>query len=82
MNKIFSFCLCLSILFTGCNQPGSNTSDQDTADSSFQSEQSAVEGPRKINTTIREQNGKPGRPKGGADTGMRAIASFIRDRYA
>ncbi len=28
-----------------------------------------------------EQNGKAGRPKGGADTGMRAIADFIRDRY-
>ncbi|CAG0907459.1 unnamed protein product, partial [Cyprideis torosa] len=28
-----------------------------------------------------EQNGKPGRPKGGADTGMRAIAGFIRDKY-
>ena len=29
-----------------------------------------------------EQNGKAGRPKGGADTGMRAIAEFIKDRYA
>jgi leucyl aminopeptidase len=28
-----------------------------------------------------EQNGKPGRPKGGADTGMRAIVDFIKTRY-
>jgi leucyl aminopeptidase len=28
-----------------------------------------------------EQNGKPGRPKGGADTGMRAIVDFIRQNF-
>lgn len=28
-----------------------------------------------------EQNGKVGRPKGGADTGMRAIFAFLEDRY-
>ncbi len=28
-----------------------------------------------------EQNGKAGRPKGGADTGMRAIFNFIKARY-
>ncbi len=29
-----------------------------------------------------EQNGKAGRPKGGADTGMRAIFAFLEKRYA
>lgn len=29
-----------------------------------------------------EKNGKAGRPKGGADTGMRAIAQFIKDKYS
>lgn len=29
-----------------------------------------------------EQNGKPGRPQGGADTGMRAIVDLIKSRYA
>jgi len=28
-----------------------------------------------------EQNGKVGRPKGGADTGMRAIFAYLEDRY-
>ncbi len=28
-----------------------------------------------------EQNGKAGRPKGGADTGMRAIFAFLEERY-
>ncbi|PCK00245.1 MAG: leucyl aminopeptidase [Zetaproteobacteria bacterium] len=28
-----------------------------------------------------EQNGKAGRPKGGADTGMRAIFTFLEERY-
>ncbi|PCI96569.1 MAG: leucyl aminopeptidase [Alphaproteobacteria bacterium] len=28
-----------------------------------------------------EQNGKTGRPKGGADTGMRAIFAFLEERY-
>lgn len=28
-----------------------------------------------------EQNGKDGRPKGGADTGMRAIYAFLEERY-
>jgi len=28
-----------------------------------------------------EQKGKPGRPHGGADTGMRAIFAFLEDRY-
>ncbi len=28
-----------------------------------------------------EQSGKPGRPQGGADTGMRAIVDFIKSRY-
>ncbi len=28
-----------------------------------------------------EQNGKPGRPKGGADTGLRALFDFIQTRY-
>jgi len=28
-----------------------------------------------------EQHGKPGRPQGGADTGMRAIFDFIQQRY-
>ncbi|MEM8833788.1 MAG: leucyl aminopeptidase family protein [Pseudomonadota bacterium] len=28
-----------------------------------------------------EQNGKPGRPKGGADTGMRAMFDFIKRKY-
>lgn len=28
-----------------------------------------------------EQHGKTGRPKGGADTGMRAIFAFLEDRY-
>lgn len=28
-----------------------------------------------------ELNGKPGRPQGGADTGMRAIVDFIKSRY-
>jgi leucyl aminopeptidase len=29
-----------------------------------------------------EQNGRPGRPRGGADTGMRAIFAYLEDRYA
>ena len=29
-----------------------------------------------------EQTGKAGRPQGGADTGMRAIFNFIKDRYS
>jgi leucyl aminopeptidase len=29
-----------------------------------------------------EQNGKAGRPKGGADTGMRALFDFIKTRYS
>jgi leucyl aminopeptidase len=29
-----------------------------------------------------EQNGKPGRPQGGADTGMRALFHFIKNRYS
>lgn len=28
-----------------------------------------------------EDNGKPGRPKGGADTGLRAIFAFLEERY-
>ena len=28
-----------------------------------------------------EQNGKAGRPQGGADTGMRAVFNFIQERY-
>lgn len=28
-----------------------------------------------------EQSGKPGRPKGGADTGLRACLAFLEDRY-
>jgi leucyl aminopeptidase len=28
-----------------------------------------------------EQNGRPGRPRGGADTGMRAILTFVEQRY-
>lgn len=28
-----------------------------------------------------EQTGKPGRPRGGADTGMRAVVKFLEDRY-
>ena len=28
-----------------------------------------------------EQHGKPGRPVGGADTGMRAIYDYIKKRY-
>ncbi|MEM9469425.1 MAG: leucyl aminopeptidase family protein, partial [Pseudomonadota bacterium] len=28
-----------------------------------------------------EQHGKPGRPKGGADTGMRAVFDYIENRY-
>lgn len=67
MNKILSFCLLLSILFTGCKQPGSETSDRETADTALQSEQSTVEGPRKINTTIRQQNGKPAHILDGKD---------------
>ena len=27
------------------------------------------------------QNGKPGRPRGGADTGMRAVYAFLEERY-
>ena len=29
-----------------------------------------------------EQNGRPGRPQGGADTGMRALFHFIKNRYS
>ncbi len=29
-----------------------------------------------------EQSGKPGRPRGGADTGLRAVLAFLEDRYA
>lgn len=29
-----------------------------------------------------EQTGKPGRPRGGADTGMRAVVKFLEDRYS
>ena len=29
-----------------------------------------------------EQNGKAGRPKGGADTGMRAVYEYIKDRFS
>ena len=29
-----------------------------------------------------EQSGKPGRPKGGADTGLRAVFSLIEERYS
>ena len=29
-----------------------------------------------------EQNGKTGRPKGGSDTGMRAMFEYIKERYA
>jgi leucyl aminopeptidase len=29
-----------------------------------------------------EQTGKPGRPRGGSDTGMRAVVKFLEDRYS
>ncbi len=29
-----------------------------------------------------EQTGKPGRPRGGSDTGMRAVVKFLEERYA